>query len=185
MVSTDLHRDIESVLLTEEQIQRRIAELGAQISADYAGKELHLIGVLRGAVMFLADLMRNLTIPCSCDFIAIASYGMDTKSSGVVRILKDLDDSIQGKHVLIVEDIVDTGLTLNYILNLIRSRNPASVRVCALLDKPERRIVPVEIHYLGFTIPNRFVVGYGLDYAQKYRNLPYIGVLRPEIYGGV
>jgi hypoxanthine phosphoribosyltransferase len=110
---------------------------------------------------------------------------MDTKSSGVVRILKDLDDSIQGKHVLIVEDIVDTGLTLNYILNLIRSRNPASVRVCALLDKPERRIVPVEIHYLGFTIPNRFVVGYGLDYAQKYRNLPYIGILRPEIYGGV
>jgi len=185
VVSNDLHRDIEAVLLTEEQIQRRIAELGAQISADYAGKELHLIGVLRGAVMFMADLMRHLTIPCSCDFIAIASYGMDTKSSGVVRILKDLDDSIQGKHVLIVEDIVDTGLTLNYILNLIRSRNPASVRVCALLDKPERRIVPVEIHYLGFTIPNRFVVGYGLDYAQKYRNLPYIGVLRPEIYGGV
>ncbi|MCS7185411.1 MAG: hypoxanthine phosphoribosyltransferase [Armatimonadetes bacterium] len=180
-----MHRDIEAVLLTEEQIQRRIAELGAQISADYAGKELHLIGVLRGALMFMADLMRHLTVPCSCDFIAIASYGMDTKSSGVVRILKDLDDSIQGKHVLIVEDIVDTGLTLNYILNLIRSRNPASVRVCALLDKPERRIVPVEIHYLGFTIPNRFVVGYGLDYAQKYRNLPYIGVLRPEIYGGV
>jgi hypoxanthine phosphoribosyltransferase len=110
---------------------------------------------------------------------------MDTKSSGVVRILKDLDDSIQGRHVLIVEDIVDTGLTLNYILNLIRSRNPASVRVCALLDKPERRVVPVEIHYLGFTIPNRFVVGYGLDYAQRYRNLPYIGVLRPEIYGGL
>jgi hypoxanthine phosphoribosyltransferase len=185
MFSNDLHRDIEAVLLTEEQIQRRIAELGAQISADYAGKELHLIGVLRGAIMFLADLMRHLTIPCSCDFIAIASYGMDTKSSGVVRILKDLDDSIQGKHVLIVEDIVDTGLTLNYILNLIRSRNPASVRVCALLDKPERRIVPVEIHYLGFTIPNRFVVGYGLDYAQKYRNLPYIGILRPEIYGGI
>jgi len=185
MVSTDLHRDIETVLLTEEQIQRRIAELGARISADYAGKELHLIGVLRGAVMFLSDLMRHLTIPCSCDFIAIASYGMDTKSSGVVRILKDLDDSIQGKHVLIVEDIVDTGLTLNYIMNLIRSRNPASVRVCALLDKPERRKVPVKIHYLGFTIPNRFVVGYGLDYAQKYRNLPYIGVLRPEIYGGV
>ncbi|MCX7642351.1 MAG: hypoxanthine phosphoribosyltransferase [Armatimonadetes bacterium] len=179
-----MHRDIEAVLLTEEQIQRRIAELGAQISADYAGKELHLIGVLRGALMFMADLMRHLTVPCSCDFIAIASYGMDTKSSGVVRILKDLDDSIQGKHVLIVEDIVDTGLTLNYILNLIRSRNPASVRVCALLDKPERRIVPVEIHYLGFTIPNRFVVGYGLDYAQKYRNLPYIGILRPEIYGG-
>jgi hypoxanthine phosphoribosyltransferase len=185
MVSTDLHRDIEAVLLTEEQIQRRIAELGAQISTDYAGKELHLIGVLRGAVIFLADLMRHLAIPCSCDFIAIASYGMDTKSSGVVRILKDLDDSIQGKHVLIVEDIVDTGLTLNYILNLIRSRNPASVRVCALLDKPERRIVPIEIHYLGFTIPNRFVVGYGLDYTQKYRNLPYIGILRPEIYGGV
>lgn len=185
MVSNDLHRDIEAVLLTEEQIQRRIAELGVQISADYSGKELHLIGVLRGAAMFMADLMRHLTVPCSCDFIAIASYGMDTKSSGVVRILKDLDDSIQGKHVLIVEDIVDTGLTLNYILNLIRSRNPASVRVCALLDKPERRIVPVKIHYLGFTIPNCFVVGYGLDYAQKYRNLPYIGVLRPEIYGGI
>ncbi len=185
MVSTDLHRDIKTVLLTEEQIQKRVAELGMQISADYSGKELHLIGVLRGAVMFMADLMRHITVPCSCDFIAIASYGMDTKSSGVVRILKDLDESIQGRHVLIVEDIVDTGLTLNYILNLIRSRNPASVRVCALLDKPERRIVPVEIHYLGFTIPNMFVVGYGLDFAQKYRNLPYIGVLRPEIYGGV
>ncbi len=184
MVSTDLHRDIEAVLLTEEQIQRRVAELGAQISKDYEGKELHLIGVLRGAVMFLADLMRSLSIPCSCDFIAISSYGMDTKSTGVVRILKDLDDSIQGRHVLIVEDIVDTGLTLNYILNLIRARNPASVRVCALLDKPERRIVPVTIHYVGFTIPNRFVVGYGLDYRQQYRNLPYIGVLRPEIYGG-
>jgi len=185
VVSTDLHRDIKTVLLTEEQIQKRVAELGMQISADYSGKELHLIGVLRGAVMFMADLMRHITVPCSCDFIAIASYGMDTKSSGVVRILKDLDESIQGRHVLIVEDIVDTGLTLNYILNLIRSRNPASVRVCALLDKPERRIVPVEIHYLGFTIPNMFVVGYGLDFAQKYRNLPYIGVLRPEIYGGV
>ncbi|MCS7191736.1 MAG: hypoxanthine phosphoribosyltransferase [Armatimonadetes bacterium] len=180
-----MHRDIETVLLTEEQIQRRIAELGAQISADYAGKELHLIGVLRGAIMFMADLMRHITIPCSCDFIAIASYGMDTKSSGVVRILKDLDDSIQGRYVLIVEDIVDTGLTLNYILNLIRSRNPASAKVCAFLDKPDRRIVPVEIHYLGFTIPNMFVVGYGLDYAQKYRNLPYIGVLRSEIYGGL
>ncbi|MCS7263762.1 MAG: hypoxanthine phosphoribosyltransferase [Armatimonadetes bacterium] len=180
-----MHRDIEIVLLTEEQIQKRIAELGERISTDYTGKELHLIGVLRGAVMFMADLMRHITIPCSCDFIAIASYGVDTKSSGVVRILKDLDDSIQGRHVLIVEDIVDTGLTLNYILNLIRSRNPASVKVCALLDKPERRIVPVEIHYLGFTIPNRFVVGYGLDFAQKYRNLPYIGVLRPEIYGGM
>lgn len=185
MVSTDLHRDIETILLTEEQIEQRVAELGAQISADYEGKGLHLIGILRGAITFLADLMRYITIPCSCDFIAIASYGMDTKSSGVIRILKDLDDSVQGRHVLIVEDIVDTGLTLNYILNLIRSRNPASVKVCALLDKPERRVIPVWIHYLGFTIPNRFVVGYGLDFMQHYRNLPYIGVLRPEIYGGV
>ncbi len=185
MVSTDLHRDIETVLLTERQIQRRVAELGSQISADYEGKDLHLIGVLRGAVTFLADLMRHITVPCSCDFIAIASYGMDTKSSGVVRILKDLDDSVQGRHVLVVEDIVDTGLTLNYILHLLRSRNPASVKVRALLDKPERHTVPVEIHYLGFTIPNRFVVGYGLDYAQRYRNLSYIGVLRPEIYGGL
>ncbi len=184
MIGVSLHRDIETVLLTEEQIKKRVEEMGQEITAYYQGKDLHLICVLRGAVIFLADLMRHIAIPCSSDFIAIASYGPDTKTSGVVRILKDLDDSVQGRHVLIVEDIVDTGLTLNYILRLIRSRNPASVRVCALLDKPERRVVPVEIDFLGFTIPNQFVVGYGLDFNQKYRNLPYIGVLRPEIYGG-
>ncbi|MCS7223508.1 MAG: hypoxanthine phosphoribosyltransferase [Armatimonadetes bacterium] len=184
MTGLSVHKDIETILLTEEQIRKRVMEIGEKVSEHYQGKDLHLVCVLRGAVVFLADLMRHITIPCSCDFIAIASYGADTKSSGVVRILKDLDDSVQGRHILIVEDIVDTGLTLNYILRLIRSRNPASVRVCALLDKPERRVVPVEIDYLGFTIPNRFVVGYGLDFGQRYRNLPFIGVLRPEIYGG-
>ncbi|HID07158.1 MAG TPA: hypoxanthine phosphoribosyltransferase [Armatimonadetes bacterium] len=180
-----MHADIQEILITAEQIQERVAQLGAEISRDYEGKDPLLVGVLRGAAVFLADLVRHITVPVSYDFVAISSYGLDTKASGVVRIVKDLDDSIQSRHVLIVEDIVDTGLTLNYILKMIKARNPASVRVCALLDKPARRKIPVEIHYLGFTIPNKFVVGYGLDFGQHYRNLPYVGVLRPEIYAGL
>lgn len=185
MVTHNMHADIQEILITAEQIQERVAQLGAEISRDYEGKDPLLVGVLRGAAVFLADLVRHITVPVSYDFVAISSYGLDTKASGVVRIVKDLDDSIQSRHVLIVEDIVDTGLTLNYILKMIKARNPASVRVCALLDKPARRKIPVEIHYLGFTIPNKFVVGYGLDFGQHYRNLPYVGVLRPEIYAGL
>lgn len=184
VVTCKLDADIQEVLITAEEIQKRVAELGEAISRDYEGKDPLLVGVLRGAAIFLADLIRHITIPVSYDFVAISSYGADTKTTGVVRILKDLDESVQSRHVIIVEDIVDTGLTLNYILKMVKARNPASVRVCALLDKPARRKVPVEIHYLGFTIPDVFVVGYGLDFAQHYRNLPYVGVLRPEIYAG-
>jgi hypoxanthine phosphoribosyltransferase len=178
------HPDIQRVLLTPEQITARVSELGAQISADYAEKEMALVCVLRGAVVFLADLLRALPDTTSVDFMAIASYGADTKSTGVVRILKDLDDSIESRHVLVVEDIVDTGLTLNYLLENLRHRNAASVQVCALLDKPARRRVPVRVDYTGFEVPNAFVVGYGLDYDQQYRGLPFIGILKPEIYGG-
>jgi hypoxanthine phosphoribosyltransferase len=178
------HPDIQQVLLTLEQIAARVRELGVQISADYAEKELALVCVLRGAVVFLGDLLRELPDHASVDFMAIASYGADTKSTGVVRILKDLDDSIESRHVLVVEDIVDTGLTLNYLLENLRHRNAASVKVCALLDKPARRRVPVRVDYIGFEVPNAFVVGYGLDYAQQYRGLPFIGILKPEIYSG-
>ena len=178
------HPDIDQILFTPEQIQQRVKELGAQISADYTGRDLALVCVLRGAVLFLGDLLRVLPDSASVDFMAIASYGADTKSTGVVRILKDLDDSIESRHVLVVEDIVDTGLTLNYLLENLRHRNAASVRVCALLDKPARRRVPVRIDYTGFEVPDAFVVGYGLDYAQRYRGLPFIGTLKPEIYGG-
>ncbi|MBI3912385.1 MAG: hypoxanthine phosphoribosyltransferase [Armatimonadetes bacterium] len=168
------------ILLTEEQIRRRVAELGRQISADYAGLELTLVCVLRGAVVFLADLIRHLSLPASIDFMAISSYGSDTQSTGVVRIVKDLDDSIQHRHVLVVEDIVDTGLTLAYLLDNLRNRSATSVRVCALLDKPARRRVPITLDYVGFTLPDCFVVGYGLDFAQRYRGLPHVVVLSPE-----
>jgi hypoxanthine phosphoribosyltransferase len=178
------HPDVQRVLLTPEQIQTRVTELGAQISADYAERDLALVCVLRGAVLFLGDLLRVLPDTATVDFMAIASYGNDTRSTGVVRILKDLDDSIESRHVLVVEDIVDTGLTLNYLLENLRHRNAASVRVCSLLDKPARRRVPVRIDYTGFEVPDAFVVGYGLDYAQKYRGLPFIGILKPEVYGG-
>jgi hypoxanthine phosphoribosyltransferase len=178
------HPDIDQVLFTPEQIQQRVKELGALITADYADRHPILVCVLRGAVVFLSDLLRALPETASVDFMAIASYGADTKSTGVVRILKDLDDSIESRHVLVVEDIVDTGLTLNYLLENLRHRNAASVRVCALLDKPARRRVPVRIDYTGFEVPDAFVVGYGLDYGQRYRGLPFIGTLKPEIYGG-
>lgn len=182
----ELEDDIDSVLLTEEQIAGRIAEMGAEISRDYAGKELILVCILKGANVFMSDLVRQITLPISYDFVAVSSYGADTKSSGVVRILKDLDESVESKHVLVVEDIVDTGLTLrlSYLLENLRSRRAASVKVCTLLDKPSRRRMDVPVDYRGFEVEDQFVVGYGLDYQGRYRNLPYIGLLKPEIYGG-
>ena len=183
----DIHpseADVESILLSPEQIAARVAEMGAQISADYAGKDPVFVSVLVGAAIFSADLLRQITIPCSLDFMAISSYGKESRSSGVVRVMKDLDESIESRHVIIVEDIIDTGLTLNYLLENIRNRNAASVRVAALLDKPSRRLTDVKVDYIGFEVPDEFVIGYGLDFAQRYRNFPYVGVLRPEVYGG-
>ena len=174
--------DVEEVLLSAEEVQRGVVSLGQRISADYAGKEVTLICILKGAVMFTADLMRQLTVPTRLDFIAISSYGAGTKSSGVVKILKDLDEPIEGKDVLVVEDIVDTGLTLKYLIESLQARKPASLRCCVFLDKPARREVEIEPDYVGYTIPDRFVVGYGLDYAGRYRNLPFVGVLRSEVY---
>ncbi len=168
---------IGETLVTEEDLERRVAELGAEISSDYAGRDLLLIGVLKGAVPFLADLMRQLEIDCEVDFMAVSSYGSSTDSSGVVRILKDLDASIDGRDVLLVEDIIDSGLTLHYLFKNLRARNPASLEVCALLTKPERRRVDLPIRYVGFEIPNRFAIGYGLDHGQRYRNLRYVAVL--------
>ncbi len=181
-VGRDMRGDIAEILVTEEQIREAIRKLGSTLAADYAGKELLLVGVLRGAIMFIVDLARAIDLPLTLDFMAVASYGASTQTSGIVRILKDLDSSIEGKHVLVVEDIIDSGLTLTYILETLRNRNPASVRVCALLSKPERRRVEVPVDYLCFEIPDAFVVGYGLDYDQIYRNLPFIGILKPEAY---
>jgi len=178
-----LEKDIDKVLISEGEIQTRTRELAQQISADYAGQDLILVCILKGGIAFLADLMRELTIPHAIDFMAISSYGASTESSGVVRILKDLDESIDGRHVLIVEDIIDTGRTLNYILANLQTRHPASLRVCTLLNKPSRREIEIPLTYVGFQVPNEFVVGYGLDYAEKYRNLRFIGILKPEIYG--
>ena len=175
-------QDIERVLLSEEQLRQRVRELGEEISKEYAGKEILMIGVLRGAVMFMADLARAITVPVMIDFMAVSSYGTSTSSSGIVRILKDLDEEVAGKHVLIVEDIIDSGLTLSYLVDNIKSRHPASVRICTLLNKPERRKVDLEVNYNGFVVPDEFVVGYGLDYAEKYRNVPFIGILKPAIY---
>jgi hypoxanthine phosphoribosyltransferase len=169
---------IGEVLVETEKLQGRVAELGAEISADYEGRDLVMIGILKGAVLFIADLMRHLTVPCEVDFMAVSSYGSETDSSGVVRILKDLDAPIEGRHVLIVEDIIDSGLTLQYLLRTLRARNPASLEVCSLLAKPNRRRVELPIRYLGFEIPNTYVIGYGLDYAQKYRNLEFVAVLK-------
>jgi len=181
-----LVKDIDRILLTGDQIAARVKELGKEISQDYAGKDLVLIGVLKGAAIFLADLLREITIPVDYDFVAISSYGAHTRSSGVVRLLKDLDESVESRHVLVVEDIVDTGWTLrlSYLVENLRSRKAASVRVCTLLDKPSRRQVHVGIDYCGFVIEDAFVVGYGLDYGGKYRNLPFVGVLKAEVYGG-
>ena len=176
--------DLSAILYSEEEIAQRVHELGAQISADYEGKSIVLVGVLNGAVVFLADLMRQIHVPVSIDLVAISSYGSYSSTSGVVRIMKDLDESVESKHVLIVEDIVDTGLTLNYLVEYMRSRNPASVKVVAMLSKPSRHKAKAHIDYLGFTVPDEFVVGYGLDFSHRYRNLPCIGVLKPEIYAG-
>jgi len=176
-VSTQLDAAIGEILIDEETLAARVAELGAEVSADYEGRELLLIGVLKGAVFFMADLMRHLTVACEVDFMAISSYGDATDSSGIVRILKDLDISIEGRDVLVVEDIIDSGLTLSYLIRNLESREPASLEVCALLTKPSRREIDVRVRYVGFEIPNKFVVGYGLDFAERYRNLPYVGVL--------
>jgi len=177
-------RDLAKVLITEEELQSRIRELAARIDADYAGKDLLLVGVLKGAVMVMADIARALRLPVEMDWMAVSSYGAGTKSSGVVRVLKDLDTDIAGRHVLVVEDIIDSGLTLSWLLQNLKSRDPASVEVCALLRKPEAVKVPIDVRYIGFDIPNEFVIGYGLDYAERYRNLPFIGTLAPHVYGG-
>ncbi len=183
--SSSMHDDIEEVLISEPVLQARIAALAAAIREDYHDRDLLLVGILRGGVMFMADLARELDMPLEMDFMATSSYGNETVTSGVVRILKDLDTSIEGRYILIVEDIIDSGLTLRYLMDLLSSRNPAHIAVCALLEKQkEQKEVVVQPEYVGFTIPDRFVVGYGLDYAQKYRNLPYIGVLKPSVYTG-
>lgn len=171
---------VGETIVERDALERRVRELGAEISAGYRDRDLLLVGVLKGAVLFLSDLMRSLDVPCEVDFMAVASYGSATDSSGVVRILKDLDRSIEGRDVLVVEDIVDSGLTLSYLIRTLRARNPASLEVCALLTKPERRKVDLPIRYVGFEIPNRFVVGYGLDHRERFRNLPYIAALSAE-----
>ncbi len=180
MSQTELESAVGEVLVDTEALRARIAELGAEISADYEGRDLLLIGVLKGAVFFMADLMRKLTIPCEVDFMAISSYGASTDSSGVVRILKDLDINIEGRDVLVVEDIIDSGLTLSYLMRNLESREPATLEVCALLTKPDRREIEVPVRYVGFEIPNRFVIGYGLDFGERYRNLPYVAVLSDD-----
>lgn len=177
-----LYHDVAEVLISEEQIKRRVAELGARINKDFAGEQILVIAVLKGALLFLADLMRHIDLPLAVDFLAVSSYGAGTQSSGVVRILKDLDETIEHRHVIIVEDIVDSGRTLDYLLRLFRQRHPATLHVCALLDKRDRREIDVPIDYVGFEVPDAFVVGYGLDFAEHYRQLPFIGVLKPEIY---
>jgi hypoxanthine phosphoribosyltransferase len=178
----DISNDLASILLTEKEIQAKVSELAAAIDADYAGQELLLVGVLKGAVMVMADLARSLHLPVTIDFMAISSYGSGTSSSGVVRILKDLDHSIEGRNVLVVEDIVDSGLTLSWLVSNLESRAPASVEVCALMRKPDAVKQDVKVKYLGFDIPRDFVVGYGLDYAERYRNLPFVGTLKPTVY---
>ena len=178
-----IHDDVEEVLLTGDQIHARVAELGAELARDYAGRDPVLVSVLKGSIIFLADLVREAQIPLAIDLMEVSSYGASTESSGQVRILKDLSSSIEGRNVVVVEDIIDTGLTLNYLLRYLHDKGPASISICCLLDKPARRLAPIEINYRGFTIADRFVVGYGLDYDERFRNLPYIGVLRPSVYG--
>ena len=179
-----LDKDIQEVLFDESALNARIAEMGAEITRDYAGREPMLISVLRGSYIFMADLTRHIDLPCTVDFMAISSYGSGTSSSGQVRIIKDLTDDVEGRDILVVEDILDSGNTLAYLMELLKARKPASLRLCTLLDKPSRRLKEVAVEYTGFTIPDEFVVGYGLDYAEKYRNLPYIGILKPCVYGG-
>ena len=181
----DMRDDIQTVLVTEEQLRAKVAELGAQVSRDYAGKDLLLVSILKGAVVFMADLMRAVTIPCSIDFMVVSSYGgTNTESTGLVKIVKDLDADLSGREVLIVEDVLDTGVTLSNLVPMLRMRHPNSVKICAILDKPARRKTSITADYRGFEVPDAFVVGYGLDYDEKYRNLPFVGVLKPEVYGG-
>ncbi|MFI0895753.1 hypoxanthine phosphoribosyltransferase [Streptomyces sp. NPDC020983] len=184
MNEIDMGTDLEKVLISQAEIDAKLTELAAQIDEDYAGRELLIVGVLKGAVMVMADLARALSTPVTMDWMAVSSYGAGTKSSGVVRILKDLDTDIAGRHVLIVEDIIDSGLTLSWLISNLGSRGPASLEVCTLLRKPEAAKVEIDVKYTGFDIPNEFVVGYGLDYAEKYRNLPFVGTLAPHVYGG-
>lgn len=174
--------DIEKVLLSKEEISAKVKELGEKISKDYEGKNLLLVSVLKGSVVFMADLMRAITVHCNIDFMAVSSYGNGVKTSGVVKIIKDLDIPLEGYDVLIVEDILDSGMTLGYIRELLYARNPASMKICTLFDKPIRRKVDIKADYVGFEVPDEFIVGYGLDYAERYRNVPFIGVLKPEVY---
>ncbi len=182
MASQNIFDDVQSVMITAEEIAEKVALLGRQISEDYQGKNLLMVSVLKGSVVFVADLMRSITIPVSIDFMSVSSYGHGTKSSGVVKILKDIDIDLEGKDLLLVEDILDSGKTLHYLRELLEGRNPASVRIATLLDKPSRREADVKPDYCGFVVPDEFIVGYGLDFAENYRNLPYIGVLKPELY---
>jgi hypoxanthine phosphoribosyltransferase len=184
VTGSDLEQDVAEVLIGGDALRAKVAELGARITEDYRDRQVTLVSVLKGALPFMADLMRAIALPVRIDLMEVSSYGSATETSGQVRILKDLSSSIEGRDVLIVEDIIDTGLTLNYLTDYLRGKDPASLRICALLDKPARRLVDIDIAYRGFEIPDRFVIGYGLDYGELYRNLPYIGVLRPEVYGG-
>jgi hypoxanthine phosphoribosyltransferase len=177
-----MHADVQEILFTEEQVSARVAELGAMIASDYEGKDLLVIGILKGAAIFMGELVKRIDKLVEIDFMAVSSYGKSSESSGVVRIIKDLDHSIEGSHVLIVEDIIDSGLTLDYLKSLLEQRKAASVRIATLLDKPSRHQVDMKADYLGFSVPDHFIVGYGLDFAEKYRNLPYVGVLKPEVY---
>lgn len=177
-----MKNDVKEILYSPEELTRRIKEMGEKISKDYKGKELVLIGVLKGSVMFMSDLMKEISIPCSMDFMAVSSYGNSTTTTGVVRILKDLDYAIEGKHVLIIEDIIDSGVTLKYLMEYLRNRKPESLEIACLLNKPERRRVEIKVQYIGFNVPDHFLIGFGLDYAEKYRNLPYIGILKEEVY---
>ena len=178
-----MHQDIDHILVSEEQLQAKVAELGARISADYEGRDLLLVSILKGAVVFMADLMRAVTIPCGIDFMVVSSYGgANTSSTGLVKIIKDLDQDLSGKDVLIVEDILDTGITLSHLMPMLQMRRPRSLRLCTILSKPSRRKADIEPDYCGVEVPDEFVVGYGLDYDEKYRNLPYVGVLKPEVY---
>ena len=177
-----LHPDVMEILLDEEKIAEIVENMGRQISEDYKGKNLLLVSVLKGSLVFMADLMRQITVPCAIDFLSVSSYGSGTTTSGEVRILKDLDASLEGKDVLVVEDILDSGVTLSYLLNNLSARNPASIRLCTFLDKPERRRVDIKADYIGASVPDEFIVGYGLDYAEHYRNLPYVGILKPSVY---
>lgn len=179
---TNISDDIKEILLDEGKIKKKVKEIGKKVSQDYEGKDLLLVGILKGSVPFMADLLREITIPCSMDFMAVSSYGNSTESSGVVRILKDLDFEIENKHILIVEDIIDSGITLAYLMNYLKGRKAKSVEIACLLNKAERRKIPVKAKYIGFEVPDYFLVGYGLDYAEKYRNFPYVGVLKEEVY---